>query len=206
MERNIALQRLQSLKGQDLHRLAEEYQVTVTRNGKVNKGWAGHVIERFLGLPINSAQSPNFGSWELKSIPLARKKNGELRFKETMAVTMIDEYNVKETSFEDSHLHAKLKKFICVARIVGNSYIEPTYIHSITPFDLSDELYHDIKADYNLIRDYLLDPNKGFNALTGKMGKYIQPRTKGAGHGSKTRAFYARPLFLTQFINLKEDK
>jgi hypothetical protein len=34
------------------------------------------------------------------------------------------------------------------------------------------------------------------------MGKYIQPRTKGAGHGSTSRAFYARPLFLKQFIKL----
>ncbi len=74
MERNIALQKLYTLKGQDLHHLAEQYQVIIIKNGKVNKGWAGHVIERFLGLPINSAQSPNFGSWELKSVPLNHKK------------------------------------------------------------------------------------------------------------------------------------
>jgi len=43
---------------------------------KKNKGWAGHVLERYLGLPINSAQSPNFGSWELKIVPLNRLANG----------------------------------------------------------------------------------------------------------------------------------
>ena len=59
MERNIAIEKLQTLNGQDLHHLAQKYEITVNKNGKINKGWAGHVIERFLGLPINSAQSPN---------------------------------------------------------------------------------------------------------------------------------------------------
>ncbi len=206
MERNIAIEKLQTLNGQDLHHLAQKYEITVNKNGKINKGWAGHVIERFLGLPINSAQSPNFGSWELKSIPLNRKKNGELRFKETMAITMIDDYHVKNTTFENSHLLSKLKKFVCVARTVGSNYDQPTFIHSVVPFDLTDELYEEVKDDYNIIRDCILDPSRGFNALSGSMGKYIQPRTKGAGNGSTSRAFYARPLFLAQFIDLKESK
>jgi DNA mismatch repair protein MutH len=206
LERNIAIEKLQTLNGQDLHHLAQKYEITVNKNGKINKGWAGHVIERFLGLPINSAQSPNFGSWELKSIPLNRKKNGELRFKETMAITMIDDYHVKNTTFENSHLLSKLKKFVCVARTVGSNYDQPTFIHSVVPFDLTDELYEEVKDDYNIIRDCILDPSRGFNALSGSMGKYIQPRTKGAGNGSTSRAFYARPLFLAQFIDLKESK
>jgi len=110
MERTEAVQKLQQLVGKELHQLANEYEVTIYRNGKVNKGWAGHVFERFLELPINSAQSPNFGSWELKSIPLKTLKNGSLSFKETMAVTMIDSVNVCQKEFKDSHLLAKLKK------------------------------------------------------------------------------------------------
>ena len=50
--------------GTDLRPLAERYGVTVWKGDKKNKGWAGHVLERHLGLPINSAQSPNFGSWD----------------------------------------------------------------------------------------------------------------------------------------------
>jgi DNA mismatch repair protein MutH len=171
-------------------------------NGKVNKGWAGHVFERYLELPINSAQSPNFGSWELKSIPLKHKKNGELTFKETMAITMIDPINVCQKEFEDSHLLAKLKKAVVVVRIVGEHVSDPTYIHSIVELDLIGDLYQSVKKDYDLVRQVLQDPKQGFDALTGKMGVYIQPRTKGAGHGSKSRAFYARPLFLKQFVSL----
>lgn len=202
MERAEAIEKLKELIGKEFHELAHQFKVTIYQGGKVNKGWAGHVCERHLHLPLNSSQSPNFGSWELKSIPLKYKKDGKFAFKETMAITMIDPVNVCEMEFEKSHLLAKLKKIVVVARTVGKNVDEPSYMHSVTGFDLSDELYNAVKADYDLVRNTLLDPDKGFNALTGKMGYYIQPRTKGAGHGSTSRAFYARPRFLAKFIKL----
>ncbi|MCZ7609712.1 MAG: hypothetical protein M5U17_06055 [Ignavibacterium sp.] len=55
-----------------------------------------------------------------------------------------------------------------------------------------------MKADYDLVRETII--TKGFSALSGKLGVYIQPRTKGAGHGSASRAFYARVPFLMQSI------
>jgi len=205
MERNEAVYRLKQLEGQDLHRLADEFGITVlSRDGYVNKGWAGHVCERYLGLPLNSSRSPNFGSWELKSIPLKRLANGSLSFKETMAITMIDDYNLRRTPFEESHLLAKLKKAVIVARIVGNNYSQPSFVHSVTSIDLTGDLYEAVRADYEIVQDCLNDPRRGFSALTGSMGVYVQPRTKGAGHGSTSRAFYARPLFLSQFIDLYE--
>jgi len=39
---------------------------------------AGHVIEHFLGLPQNPLQAPDFGSWELKVVPLRRAGDGTL--------------------------------------------------------------------------------------------------------------------------------
>lgn len=190
MKRSEAISKLKQLEGRDLHELAEEYEVTfLSSNGNVNKGWAGHVLERYLGLPVNSSQSPDFGSWELKSVSLKRLRNGYLAFKETMAITMIDEYNVKQTGFEESHLLAKLQKFVIVARIVGENSYAPTFIHSVTGVDLSDELYKVVREDYELVRECINDPNRGFSALTGEMGTYIQPRTKGPGHGSISRAF-----------------
>ena len=206
MERKEAIERMQALRGRNLHELAIEHNVTVLSPlGKVNKGWAGHVVERFLELPINSAQAPNFGSWELKSIPIKTLKNGKLAFKETMAITMIDPVNVCQKEFEESHILSKLKKAVVVARTVGSHYGEPSYVYDIVELDLDEgtPLYEAVKADYDTVRNALLDPTRGFNSLTGKMGIYIQPRTKGAGHGSISRAFYARPSFLAQFINLE---
>ena len=202
MERTKAIAKLNQLIGKELHELAKKHGVTIYKNGKVNKGWAGHVFERYLELPINSAQSPNFGSWELKSIPLKFLKSGKLSFKETMAITMIDPVNVCQKEFEDSHLLAKLRKAVVVARTVGASVDDPSYIHSVTEFNLSGQLYEAVKNDYDLVRNTLLDPAQGFEALTGTMGRYIQPRTKGSGHGSTSRAFYARTSFLKEFIDL----
>lgn len=205
MERKVAIEQLKMLEGQDLHDLAKKFNVTVQINGKVNKGWAGHCIERYLELPINSAQSPNFGSWELKSIPIKTLKNGRLAFKETMAITMIDPVNVCQKEFEESHLLAKLKKAVVVARTVGETFDQPSFIHSVVEFDLHQDtqLYNAVKDDYELVRKTIQNPNQGFDQLTGRMGKYIQPRTKGAGHGSVSRAFYARKLFLAQFIKIE---
>lgn len=202
MERKEAVSKLQELVGRELHELAAEYGVTIEKDGKVNKGWAGHVLERFLELPINSAQSPNFGSWELKSTSLKKLKNGDLAIKETMAITMIDQVNVMQKTFEDSHLLAKLRKAVVVARTVGEKYNDSSYIHSIVEFDLEGDLYKAVKADYDLVRDVLLDPNKGFYALTGKLGVLVQPRTKGSGHGSDSRAFYARKVLLRKIIKI----
>lgn len=110
--------------------------------------------------------------------------------------------NVCQKEFEDSHLLAKLRKAIVVARIVGKNVDEPSFIHSVVEFNLQGELYDAVKADYDLVRNTLLNPDKGFESLTGHMGVYIQPRTKGAGHGSTSRAFYARPKFLKEFIKI----
>lgn len=203
MERDFAVEKLKLLADKNLHDLAKLFEITVcTSEGKVNKGWAGHVCERYLGIPINSSQSPNFGSWELKSIPLKRLRNGNLSFKETMAITMIDPYQVARTPFEESHLLSKLRKAVCVARIVGANVYEPTIIHSVVTIDLEGEIYEIVKEDYEHVRALLNDPKRGFSSLTGRMGQFIQPRTKGAGHGSQSRAFYARTRFLKNYINL----
>ena len=199
MQRQEAVSKLSELIGQDLRVWADQYQVTVFKGGKPNKGWAGHVLERHLKLPINSAQAPNFGSWELKVIPLKYLKNGELRIKETMAITMIDAYNVERTDFEDSHLLAKLRKLIVAARIWESQQEEQSVLHKVTTFDLDNpSIYNQIRDDYDLVRETVR--TKGFSALAGEMGIYIQPRTKGKGHGSKTRAFYARKGFLGRYI------
>ncbi len=199
MEREEAVKKIQELIGKDLRELAPKYEVTVFKDGKKNKGWAGHVIERYLGVPINSSQSPNFGSWELKVCSLKRLKKGTLTVKETMAITMIDPYNVANTQFENSHLFAKLRKAVIAARIWESQAEESSILHSVVTFDLGDTgVYRQVKEDYDLVRNTII--NEGFEALTGKMGIHIQPRTKGPGHGSTSRAFYARTGFLKKFI------
>ena len=199
MERHEAIEKLTAIIDKDLRVLADKYEVTVFKGSKLNKGWAGHVLERYLGLPINSSRSPNFGSWELKVIPLKYLKSEQLTIKETMSVTMIDPYNVERTEFEESHLLIKLRRMIVAARIWESQSEERSLLHKVTTFDLNDSVvYNQVKADYDSVRNTII--TNGFSALTGRMGVYIQPRTKGLGHGSTSRAFYARTSFLKKFI------
>jgi DNA mismatch repair protein MutH len=203
MDRQEAITKLKLLEGKDLRQLAEGFGVTVWKEGKINKGWAGHVMERYLGLPLNSAQSPNFGSWELKIVPLKQKPSGQIVVKETMAITMIDPVNVLQKTFEDSHLLAKLAKIVVCARMFVSKKEESSLLVRVAKFDLDNpELFAKVKKDYDLVRVTIRD--NGFDALTGKMGVLVQPRTKGPGHGSTSRAFYARKQFVSQILNLGE--
>jgi hypothetical protein len=46
-----------------------------------------------------------------------------------------------------------------------------------------------VKSDYELIQQTIR--TKGFSALSRSLCEYIEPGTKGSGHGSTSRAFYA---------------
>jgi DNA mismatch repair protein MutH len=200
MDRKEAIRRIGLLKGQDLRTWAETHHVVVFKeDGKLNKGWAGHVIERFLGIPLNSSRSPNFGSWELKVIPLFYDRHGRLRIKETMAVCMLDSVEVTEKPFEESHFFNKLRKILIVSRIYEGRSESRSFIYGVHEFDLEDsDFYQQIKEDYDLIRQNLLSNIP----LSGKMGVFIQPRTKGPGHGSVSRAFYARKALLSRIVGV----
>ncbi len=94
--------------------------------------------------------------------------------------------------FFESHCWNKLKTIIfCAVKWNGKNSDDGQLI-KVASLDFSedDDLIKEIKADYDFIRAKLI--KKGFSSLTGKDGKWIQARTKGAGHGSTSRAFYAR--------------
>ena len=201
MERQEAIEKLSMIIGRDLRELADEYEVTVFKeNGGRNKGWAGQLIEKYLGFSNNSLQAPNAGSWELKLISLKYLQNGKLTVKEPMQVTQLNPDKVSETDFEHSHLLVKLKHVVIGARIWESKQEEKSIFYGVTTFDLLDnlEVYNQIKDDYNLVKEIIR--TQGFSALNARMGKYIQPKTKGPGHGSTSRAFYARISFLKKFV------
>jgi DNA mismatch repair protein MutH len=201
MERNEAIIKLRQLENYDLVPLAAQYGVTIWKGDKKNKGWAGHVLEHYLGLPMNSSQAPNFGSWELKTIPLKKLSNDNLAVKETMAITMIDPYNVVRTDFEESHLLSKLRKTVICARLFESQQEVRSILLRVATFDLSDAIiYQQIKKDYEEVRQRI--NHDGFDSLTGAMGILVQPRTKGAGHGTTSRAFYARIPFLSYILGI----
>jgi len=203
LDRKEAIQRINLIAGKDLRPMADEYRIPVWKNGHENKGWAGLVIERYLGLPQNSRQAPDFGDWELKVVPLSRGTGGALRVKESMAITMLEPTEVMASKFEDSHLYDKLRSMVVVSRIHESLREEHSILHAAAEFDLDNPKIHDqVRDDYESIRAQIR--LGGIDSVTGDLGKLVQARTKGRGHGSTTRAFYARSRFVAHILNLQK--
>jgi DNA mismatch repair protein MutH len=203
LTRKEGVRRINLLAGKDLRPMADQYRIPVWKNGRENKGWAGLVIERYLGLPQNSRQEPDFGDWELKVVPLRRDADGKLRVKESMAITMLEPAEVLANKFEDSHLYDKLRSMVVVSRIYESPKELHSILHAAGEFDLDDPKTHgQVKDDYETIRTQIR--TRGIDSVTGDLGKLVQARTKGRGHGSTTRAFYARPIFVAHILNLQK--
>src|SRR3990167_6422755 len=199
--RAVAIKNLKKAVGKDLRELAKEHGITTYETGKQNKGWKGLVLERVAGLKTNIAKAPNGLTYELKSVSFHEVK-GKLVPKETMAITMINPAELKAHDFFESHSWAKLKTIVfCAVRWNGKNS-EAAQLLKVTSLDFAedDKLIREIKADYDFIRNKLI--KKGFKSLTGKDGKWIQARTKGAGHGSISRAFYARKQFVQKIFEM----
>src|ERR1700681_436253 len=138
LDRKEALRRINLLVGKDLRPMADEYRIPVWKNGHENKGWAGLVIERYLGLAQNSRQAPDFGNWELKVVPLRRDAEEILRVKESMAITMLEPAEVLSSRFEDSHLYDKLRSMVVVSRVYESPQEQHSILHAAAAFDLDN--------------------------------------------------------------------
>jgi len=201
--RIIAIQNLEKYIGQDLAELANECGITTFINGKQNKGWKGLTLEQLAGLTNDNKQAPNGLGFELKSTAFYQVK-GVWVPKETMAITMINPINIIETPFFQSHCWEKLKSIVFCAVSWSGKHDTKSKLLKIQSFDfLEDEdIIKEIEMDYEYIRHKCA--TQGFQALTGRDGKWIQARTKGSGHGSTSRAFYARKGLIKEIIDLNE--
>ena len=199
--RATAIKNLKKHIGQDLRKLALEHGITTYETGKQNKGWKGLVLERLAGLQTNISKAPNGLTYELKSVAF-RKTKDKLVPKETMAITMINPEELKAHSFFESHCWAKLKTIVFCAVEWNGINSEEAKLLKVASLDFAedDELIKEIEADYDFIRNKLI--KQGFKALTGKDGKWIQARTKGPGHGSISRAFYARTTLVKKIFEI----
>lgn len=122
-----------------------------------------------------------------------------------MAITMIDPVELAAKEFQESHLLLKLQRLLVVARVFESRAETRSLCHLVAEFDLGNqELYGQIKADYDFVRNVIR--TKGFHYLSGTMGVFVQPRTKGAGHGSTSRAFYARAVLVAKILGIGDEQ
>lgn len=201
INRKQAIVNLKKYIGGDLSELAKINGITTFKSGKQNKGWKGLVLERLAGLQTNISKAPNGISYEVKSVSFYYVK-GELVPKETMAITMINPDELKNQDFFESHCWNKLKSMIfCAVMWHGKNSINAELLRVASlDFTKSDFIIKEIEADYEFIRNKLI--TQGFQSLTGRDGKWIQARTKGSGHGSISRAFYARKSLVSKIFEI----
>lgn len=196
-----ALKILRPYIGQDLRELAVKFDRPVFVNGKKNKGWAGLVLEKCISIDPNCKSAPNGLGWELKTTSLVLR-NDQWNPKETVAITMINPARDVDTPFEQSHLWAKLRKTIVCGREWVNKEEPRSRLIQVNAFDVSDdELLALVKSDYELIQRTTRE--QGFDALSRSLCDYIEPGTKGKGHGSTTRAYYASKKLVGLILGLK---
>ena len=168
--------------------LGQKFKVPKTKN----KGGAGHYLETILGVQ-HSSDCLDCSDGELKAFPLKQLKNGTLVPKETVAVTMCCIADLKTQPFTESRVCKKLSQVLLIPYLREGEYITfylPEY------FSASHVLWSAVEKDYLTLQEEALR-----NRVTGSIGEYLQTRTKGSGHGSKSRAFYLRPKFLKEVFN-----
>jgi len=195
-----ALSNLKRYINEDLFELAKQFNITTFIDNKQNKGWKGLLLERLAGLDNNSIKATNGEDFELKSVAFYYVKK-KLVPKETMAITMINPIEFINTPFFESPCWHKLKSIIFCAVSWHGMHVPKSHLLKVDEIILPEDskLIQEVKSDYEFIRNKLI--SNGFSSLTGKDGKWIQARTKGSGHGSISRAFYARKSFIEEILN-----
>jgi len=165
-----------------------------------NKGLPGTFLEELLGIP-HTPNCLDCSDGELKTFPVKRLKNGNLVPKETIAVTMLSTEELRLCDFQSSKCCKKMSRMLLVPYLRTNDTVR-FMTPRIVDREAGDfaELYTALEADYEEIRtEYLAS-----GLLKSRMGKFLQNRTKGAGHGSTSRAFYLRPAFMKRCVRLSE--
>jgi hypothetical protein len=158
-----------------------------------NKGAAGLLLETIGGVP-HGPNPLDCSDGELKVYPIGTK-NGVTSPKETMAITMLSPTDLRDNEFLSSRVGKKMNTMLIVPYERDGDTVK--YMEPYT-FRLSDhpDMAQTLKADYDAIRaQFLLD-----GTLTSRTGTLLQNRTKGTGHGSKTRAFYLRKEFMVRVV------
>jgi DNA mismatch repair protein MutH len=115
------------------------------------------VEELFFKYDINSNREADFADAhvELKCTPLLKSKDAETyRIKERLVCTMIDYFEIVNTSFEDSHLITKCRLMLLLfyLHVSGNAIYDYEFIFRIL-WQLPDKDILLIKQDYETIAE-----------------------------------------------------
>lgn len=196
----------EEVKGVDIATLAAKHGVTISRDGKVNKGWVGQTLDRVSNTINLNAQAPDGSDFELKSVHVI-KRDDEWLPKETIAITMFNPKKILEETFLESHLWQKLQRLILVGHSYPDNRRDSAFVRFISPVDVSDNhLICEISSFWRNIQKAVKEGGIASYSSKGTSKGFVQLRTKGSGRTTsvcpvtgeqfKTRAFYATKPFI----------
>ena len=143
------------LIGQSLHSLIGDEVVNRKRKGK---GGLGQMVEElFFNYDVNSNPEADFADAhvELKCTPLLKSKSDNTyRIKERLVCTMIDYFEIVNTSFEDSHLISKCQLMLLLfyLHVSGNAIYDFEFLFRVL-WQLPEKDLLLIKKDYETIAE-----------------------------------------------------
>ncbi|MCY4211525.1 MAG: DNA mismatch repair endonuclease MutH [Gammaproteobacteria bacterium] len=182
------LQRCGALAGKSLGQVAAELDVAMPASRTRGKGWAGQLIERYLGASAGSQPQPDFVALgiELKTIPVNRQgRAGESTF-----VCMAPLTGAAGLRWPDSTVRRKLNRVLWVP-LEADPTILPQHSRVGNAFLWSPSPHQAriLEQDWQELMELLCFGD--FDQVSAKHGQYLQIRPKAANAASLARATLA---------------
>ena len=205
------LARARAIAGESLAALARSQGVAVPRDSRRAKGWAGQLMEAYLGATAGSLSEPDFQliGVELKTIPV--NANGTPR--ESTYVCTVPLLGESSIDWRDSSVHRKLARVLWVP-IVTDTATPPgdRIIGSPLLWSPSTREASDLQADWQELMDMVCMGE--LESISAHHGTYLQIRPKAADSRSRRwgvgetgehvrtlpRGFYLRPSFTRNIL------
>ncbi len=205
------MRRCRALAGKSLGQVAAELQVAVPTSRTRAKGWAGQLIERYLGANAASQPEPDFVSLgiELKTIPVNRHG----RAKESTFVCMAPMRASSGLRWSDSTVRHKLKRVLWVP-VEADPGIAPANSRTGNAFlwSPSPQQARILEQDWQELVEMLCFGE--IDKISAKHGEYLQIRPKAANAASLAhttlaegetgltlpRGFYLRTRFTNMLL------
>jgi DNA mismatch repair endonuclease MutH len=159
------------------------------------KGAVGRTYETFFGIPPNTRKEADFpgAGIELKSVPI-RLVKGEARAKERISLTMIHFDSLAGEQWETAAVRKKLDDLLLV-------FYEWDPLLPIARFKtLAAEVWRpdaesmrQMRVDWEAIRDLVKNDRR--HEVSESATRLLGAATKGAGHGSTSRAWSLKQTF-----------
>ena len=178
------LSRCRALAGKSLGQVADELNIAVPASRSRAKGWAGQLIEHYLGASAASKPEPDFQALgiELKTIPVNRRG----RAKESTFVCMAPMAASSGLRWYDSSVRHKLNRVLWVpieadpGILPANSRVGNAFLWSPSPKQVRV-----LEQDWHELIEMICFGE--FDKVSAKHGEYLQIRPKAANSASLVR-------------------